>query len=107
MNLIEAIKSGKRFRRLVETPGFDSGYSCWYFIQGNSILTDQGSTISFKNTNSILSEDWEIEEEKIELTFEQVLNACEIYKKHFDYCHTEDKCIGLMFDLKQKLGFKE
>jgi hypothetical protein len=64
MNLIEAVKSGKRFRRAVSPKGFDQP---WY---------GQNKSYLFEH-HDILATDWEIEERKIEITesqLNQILN---------------------------------
>ena len=65
MNLIEAIKSGKRFRRMCWPP------KCKY----HDPLMD-GSAYPFIR-QEFLSEDWEIEEKKIEITHASLLMACD------------------------------
>lgn len=61
MNLIEAIKSGKRFR----LQGDKTWYPSRYF----------GIGISFLSYEPIIADDWEVEEEKIEIT-EEMLKRC-------------------------------
>jgi hypothetical protein len=56
MNIIEAVKSGKRFRR----PGM-----MW-------ILADHRNTYLHYD---LLATDWEVEEKKVEITFEQLRAA--------------------------------
>lgn len=56
MNIIEAVKSGKRFRRKTH-PNY------WF----DRPPTDHSFTIDW-----ILADDWEIEEKKVEITQEQL-----------------------------------
>ena len=70
MNIIEAIKSGKRFK----LPYHD------YYMEtkdGKIIYRDGGDICHAYGAYSLdlISNDWEIEEEKVELTREQVAEA--------------------------------
>lgn len=68
MTIIEAIKSGKPFRR--------KGEKNWY---GNS--PDAAKMFHIESMNvfchyaSIIADDWEVEEKKIEITHSQLLKA--------------------------------
>ena len=59
MNLIEAIKSGKRFKR----KAYSKFHKC-----------DDTCSEGFTRTE-VLADDWEIENEKIEITKDQLKNA--------------------------------
>jgi hypothetical protein len=70
MNIIEAVKSGKRFRRI--------GWTRWYpdDTVGNNIVDETPSC----SKEDILATDWEIEERKVEITeseFENAYKLCE------------------------------
>lgn len=56
MNIIEALKSGKRFRR--------KGMSFWYSNENLMVSTDH-----------ILDDEWEIEEEKVEVTRDRLVSV--------------------------------
>ena len=57
MNIIDAIKSGKRFKR--PTP-----YGPWFIISGQSINDEYGNIGYLLTADDVLSDDWEVEEEK-------------------------------------------
>ncbi len=66
MNIIAAIKSGKRFRR----PGFPT--ELWYSYPGSwKVMTRSDEETYNPDKDDILADDWIIEEEKIEITKEQ------------------------------------
>lgn len=64
MNIIEAVKSGKRIRR-----------RGWQFV------TNVSEYMAMKNED-ILSTDWEIEEKKIEITESEFDEACQSIVGH-------------------------
>lgn len=70
MNIIEAIKSGKKFRR--------PGHAHWFYIGKNQdyieYQTDYGNRRYNVTLNDIFADNWEIEEEKIEITKTQFAN---------------------------------
>lgn len=76
MTLIEAIKSGKRFRR---KPGkcphssLNDLCDCGEWFQQNNDPT----WVYCLNRERILADDWEIEEKKIEITHGQLMQAIE------------------------------
>lgn len=63
MNIIDAVKSGKKIRR----PSFGWG---WIYLRS------EGYTFSL-NRQDILADDWEIEEKKVEITYERLKEAFE------------------------------
>lgn len=65
MNIIDAIKSGKKFRRLGDVSWLGP-YSDFY----NAVI------LGFSKRD-ILADDWELEEKKVEITFEQLKEAFE------------------------------
>lgn len=65
MNIIEAIKSGKRFRRKT--------YDIWWDAVIKSYAS-QTATFNLMPAD-LIAEDWEIEEEKIEVTKTQLYEA--------------------------------
>ncbi len=77
MNIIEAIKSGKRFKRI-----------------GRALF---GSVQPYYSLEEILASDWELEEEKAEVTKNQIFEVLSLY--------AEEK-IGIREALRH-LGFKE
>jgi len=81
MNLIEAIKSGKPFRR--------KGWG--YYLNSRD-----GGSLEF---DSILATDWEIQEQKIELTWRQVQDA--LHASALGSYHAKE------VEFKEKLGFTE
>lgn len=85
MNIIEAVKLGKPFRR--------KGMKAWYRKQ------DLDSGIYFYSKD-FLEEDWEVYEEKLELSWEQI-------KKAINDSHIENGANGQKFmsGIKEKLGF--
>lgn len=99
MNIIEAIKSGKRFR-----PKDNDGE--WYFVDRGSIKAqiDGLDAINVFMHTSLLDSEWEVEEEKKELSWNEI-------EKAFDpYSDSKDGLLRFSFDLapvKQRLGFKE
>lgn len=83
MNLIEAVKSGKRFRR--------NGWEAWH-LDGNVYYSTVhglfGGTKAFTDGKwfslmkaDILADDWEIEEKRVEVTRSQVI---EVLRSVFD-----------------------
>ena len=75
MNIIEAIKSGKRFRRRGESlrNSEESAYGCLYSGIGFGGTTS-GRGILFSQED-ILADDWEIEEKKVEVTYKMIQEA--------------------------------
>lgn len=66
MNLIEAVKSGKRFRRAVNPKGFERHW-----------MSSEADHYNHVTREDIVADDWEIEERKIEITesqLNQILN---------------------------------
>lgn len=82
LSLIEAIKSGKRFR----LPNKDCGW-----------IKHTETSVYYFRGEDIVSNDWEIEEEKIEVTREQLREA---------WVHT-NRGLPYFDDFARKLGFKE
>lgn len=83
MNIIEAIESGKRFKLI-----------------GNDIWLDCFKHHYCLERKDILSDDWEIEEEKIKLSWEQIRS--EICANFYD-----EKEKFKLAHIKKELGFKE
>jgi len=91
MNIIEAVKSGKPFRR--RSASRDE--RMWY-KNPPRMIDNMSYTIP---VDDIIADDWEIQEEKIELTAEQIRKA--FRKAGYATCTPRQDVI-----LKQ-LGFKE
>jgi hypothetical protein len=90
MNIIEAIKSGKRFRRkgnLKWVHPFDCNEGAYCF-----------------SVNGLIAEDWEVEEKKVTITAEQLETA-------FNAALRPEILTGSFYnileELKKELGFKE
>lgn len=91
MNIIEAIKSGKRFRR-------SNQLKDWYQAS-NTYANDR--SISNLLQSDILADDWEIEEEKIEITKAQLKVAVNYALIHMTGLRPIHETIA------KELGFKE
>lgn len=89
MNLVEAMRSGKRFKHFEMT----------HWIPPLKFHQDNGHTLSLSISNSQWIDDlWSIEEEKLELSWKQIMTAIQ-YARNID-----------TFDLeliKSSLGFKK
>lgn len=82
MNIIKAFSSGKRVKRKNQN----------FFMSSENFVT--------LNTDSILSDDWEVEPKKIEITVEQLKKAF-----YGSYCLSRTK--NARFDtMKKLLGFE-
>ena len=91
MNIIEAVKSGKRFRR--KTWGVYVFFSKYGFIE-----YEDGESCILEKID-ITSDDWEVEEEKKELTRAQVYDA--LYEARYLIDSSTNKIlVGLGFDEK-------
>jgi hypothetical protein len=81
MNIQDAVRSGKLFRR--------KGHSTWYIPACNPIFS----------TDMVLATDWEVQEERRELSWEEIKAAIsDNYSGLFWYKESE---------MKSQLGFKE
>lgn len=89
MNIINAIKSGKNIRR----PSYDEYCYVPHAVNDRVCLTKE----------ELLAEDWEIEEQKIELSWEQIHKAMREYFCIPPYVNGEIKS---MVKLKKDLGFE-
>ena len=105
MNIIEAIKSGKSFKRTGEDEYIHVGF---FKRQGS------GDIIEIQEED-LFADDWEIEEEKIELTKSQFIQA---WVESAKEAGIESRCIGVSINeiisradvcgkMCKKLGFKE
>lgn len=96
MTIIEAVKSGKRFRRQTwvedQWCSLDEGL---LFIEDSRTKT----TSDRIHISEILADDWEVQEEKIEITKAQLANALNAINERRD--GTWD-----FTELYQELGFK-
>lgn len=94
MTLIEAIKSGKRFRR---------SDTLWLDVLQNAIvMTNFPDKPRFKfDINDIIADDWEIEEEKIEITKIEAEKA--LRGLRLNILETE---MIFVTDILRRLGFK-
>lgn len=105
MTLQEAIKSGKRFKRLCETPRSwrtTGRYGIQYSTERIDIVL---------STDDILAEDWEVEEKKIEITKSQLLKAIDVllHKATFihSYGNSTTSIANFKAELADWLGFKD
>lgn len=94
MNIIDAIKSGKPFKR----PSME--YWCIYRDGTLSTLNGQLLDTSAANTldSMLLCYDWAIQDERIELSWQQISDA---------YIQNLDKRSLHVASVKKQLGFKE
>lgn len=83
MNIIDAIKSGKRFRR--------KPYGIWRQVEESYISDDYGNKPSLLNVEDILAIDWETEEKKHLMSRRDLLDMyalglehAELYRSHSD-----------------------
>lgn len=105
MNLIEAIKSGKRFKR----PKFEHPS-----LRDENKYPDGWVTPNHFNyifaREDVLADDWEIEEEKIEITCNQLSKAWDKTIANYNLQYDDIKCSdlsGRFNRFKKELGFKE
>lgn len=89
MNIIDAIKSGKRFKR---DPYEFSRIEHWVGEDGYILITQ----------NEILADDWELESEKIELTWNAVSRAIGLSSEI-----SHDNLGAEKAYIKEQLGFKD
>jgi hypothetical protein len=83
MNIIEAIKSGKRFKR--------KGHALWSDGPKYSVMVTM-------DWSDIVADDWEVEEKMIEITHSQFFEAIDRAEKKFD------GHLGMKWLLAQELG---
>jgi hypothetical protein len=72
MNFLEAMATGKRFKRkdwAWYTTGIQQGEHVPYTAEGLSLYWIGGHHV---NAEELLADDWEVEEEKIEITYSQL-----------------------------------
>lgn len=84
MNIIDAVKSGKRFKRKT--------YINWAYVTRIGEINNEHGAPIYIDSEEILAEDWEVEEETVTITKSQLKEACDKYKP-FHY-------------LARELGFK-
>ena len=90
MTLKEAINSGKDFKRIVNPT--------WLSLDENDdikIIADGSSFLATMNKEDILADDWEVKEEKLELTAAQIEDSFRTYLE------------GDFEEFIRSLGFKE
>lgn len=102
MNIIEAIKSGRPFRR--------QQFTNWYtgIGMGDLLALDRDYRYPLCEAD-LLADDWEIQERKVEITARQFVEACDevltqlydrrIAREPFDW--------EILLGLLEKLGLKE
>lgn len=79
MTIQEAIKNGKRFKR----PCFPR--QNWMYIPKGCVQITRIDGVPYTlDITDLLADDWEVEEEKIELTRTQFFKACELIPSSFD-----------------------
>lgn len=92
MTIQEAIKSGKRFKRLL----WDKFYENVDHTRGYDEIT------RFFTLDEIMATDWEIEEQKITITARQLFLAFDVAVIHSDKIYYIEK----FKDLSHQLGFR-
>lgn len=106
MNIIEAIKSGKRFRRHADIPGTKR----WL-----GPLNEQKDWDTYFQLWDILADDWEIMSEPVTITREQFDQACENWLSNYSPDQIEAICNSglirsqrllsdILVDLAKELG---
>lgn len=101
MTLQEAIKSGKRFKRAGGEYFYSNGK---YLLDMEDINALHGTL----NLEDILADDWEIEEEKLELTAGQIREVLMESRLHVQRFLSPDSSVRLDIDtIIKRLGFKE
>lgn len=100
MNFLEALKTGKDFRR----KSWDN--ENWYLFADGDYIKGYGDSshpskddprLNYRLTApSLLANDWEVKEKTTELTWDEIESALD---KHLHYPHTALDCI------KKELGF--
>ena len=86
MTLIEAIKSGRPFRR-------KSVLSCWYGVVGDVVKYQPGMSDAYVanlKVEDILADDWEIQEPTVTISASQFWEACQYATAIEDYEIVED-----------------
>lgn len=106
MNIIEAIKSGKDFKR----KSFDGWLSVHReeeeeeeeksSLCGLIYVCDTGDNFDWREED-ILADDWEIQEEKLELSWSEIEQVLET---HFGLSNSQ--VFANLYEIKEKLGFK-
>lgn len=96
MNILDAIKSGKRFR-LIDDP-----HTEWIEINTLGRFHINGHCIVLTK-EKIICDDWEIEEKKLELSWEQIHRAVSLNTNH---CATVGMLIHDFDKMKKELGFE-
>lgn len=95
MMLIEAIKSGRKFRH--------KNSEIWLYVNDREeIYAEIGSC--FITAKDILAEDWEIQEKKIEITRDQLAKA---WDNHSPQAMSESWEPAFFDDICKELGFDE
>lgn len=93
MNLIDAIKSGKRFRHSLTGTG-------WH----GPIKDPDSSLVHFKlDVNQLVSDDWEVEEVQVTIT-ESMLRAAWVKVCQTSGYHDDTRPLWLYTELKKELG---
>lgn len=100
MNIVDAIKSGKRYRR---PPGKKYDPNFWYPALCPSYITDRTIRTMF-TFEDMIADDWEVEEKQVTVTesaFKAAwINACKSSGYHDD----DDRPLWLYVELKKELG---
>lgn len=113
MNIIDAIKSGKKFRRPRTTYWHHERDGIIYYRTDDFNAPEQYAEIC--STADLISDDWEIEEEQITLTRSQFARAFAegIKRKMIEkrivqkYPSAEDIVLESCSEIFKELGFKE
>lgn len=93
MKIIEAVKSGKRFRRKINYENMG-----WLSFRTNNYIAGLCR-------EDILADDWEIEGEKIALSWDEIENAIHGWT---GWVHTTERAPIVNYkSIKKLLGFKE
>jgi hypothetical protein len=96
MTIIEAIKSGKRFRRKSEATyrGFAKPYDC---RNESALLRSDDEDIALTIAD-LIADDWEVEEKKVEITRTQLTQAVDTVLSKYPLSY------GLREHLAEELG---
>lgn len=104
MNIIEAVKSGKRFRII--------GTKAWFealtpeLLKSPLIFIEDGISTDFLiHYADLINDDWEIQEQKVEITKTQALKIYSLARNLSWECMKPNEIKNLEYYLKE-LGFE-
>lgn len=99
MNIYEALKSGKRYRR---PPGKKYDPNFWYPALCLSDVADRTIRTMFA-FEDMIADDWEVEEKQITIT-ESMLKSAWVKACQCSGYHDDDRPLWLYIELKKELG---